>query len=207
MKGTCTSCDIHYTYDGFTVGGKSYRLTEERPYMMVTNRCVQRPFLRPFPRCVPTVHSICAIFRSVLLARCFLCFGSASPHDAFCPGCHHERTLLAGVLVSRVLVRVCCFVGHRVLRHLAIIVCCAVGCMTLGRRHLLWALLFGCMVGQCLLGSVHVHVVMCVLWCFAGFLGAQCDAYGGCLASGGSTKVCVFLPSMRTAPNSYATFP
>ena len=46
MKGTCTSCDIHYTYDGFTIGGKSYRLTEERPYMMVTNRCVQRPFLR-----------------------------------------------------------------------------------------------------------------------------------------------------------------
>ena len=69
MKGTCTSCDIHYTYDGFTVGGKSYRLTEERPYMMVTNRCVQRPFLRPFPRCVPTVHDICAIFRSVLRKR------------------------------------------------------------------------------------------------------------------------------------------
>ena len=37
--------------------------------MMVTNRCVQRPFLRPFPRCVPTVHSICAIFRSVLRKR------------------------------------------------------------------------------------------------------------------------------------------
>ena len=70
MKGTCTSYDIHYTYDGFTVGGKSYRLTEERPYMMVTNRCVQRPFLRLFPRCLPTVHNICTtIFRSVLRKR------------------------------------------------------------------------------------------------------------------------------------------
>ena len=37
--------------------------------MMVTNRCVQRPFLRPFPRCVTTVHNICAIFRSVLRKR------------------------------------------------------------------------------------------------------------------------------------------
>ena len=69
MKGTCTSCDIHDIYDGFTVGGKSYRLTEERPYMMVTKRCVQRPFLCPFPRCVPTVHDICAIFRFLLRKR------------------------------------------------------------------------------------------------------------------------------------------
>ena len=37
--------------------------------MMVTNRCVQRPFLRPFPRCVHTVHSICAIFMSLLRKR------------------------------------------------------------------------------------------------------------------------------------------
>ena len=69
MKGTCTLCDIHYTYDGFTVGGKSYRLTAERPYMMVTNRSVQRLLLRSFPRCVPTVHSICALFGSFMRKR------------------------------------------------------------------------------------------------------------------------------------------
>ena len=41
VKNICTSCDIHYIYDGFAVRGKAYRSTKERPCMIVTNRILQ----------------------------------------------------------------------------------------------------------------------------------------------------------------------
>ena len=47
MKGTCTSCNIHSTYDDIASSRKFYPLTKETTYMMVTNGIVQDLFYAP----------------------------------------------------------------------------------------------------------------------------------------------------------------